>query len=99
MSIHVPSSPSICVHSVCLLESYRRKGIGLRMMQEYLSRVQRYRSREDVALKDKPECILLVTHDDVRPFYEKVGFVCKGKSDVVLGTGVWYEMCLDLNSN
>lgn len=96
MSVHVPFSPSICVHSVCLLESYRRRGIGLKMMREYLSRIQRYSRSEEVISKGVPERILLITHDDTRPFYEKAGFYCRGKSDVVLGAGVWYEMCFDL---
>lgn len=96
MSVHVPFSPSICIHSVCLLESYRRKGIGLKMMQEYLARVQQYCSTEEVLSRGKPNRVLLVTHDEVRPFYEQAGFVCKGRSDVVLGKGVWYEMSLEI---
>jgi GNAT superfamily N-acetyltransferase len=97
MSIHVPHSPSICVHSVCLLESYRKKGIGSRMMREFYSRVRKYRSTLDTLLKSKPKRILLLCHDDTRHFYETLGFVCKGKSNVVYGPGVWYEMHLGLD--
>ncbi|KAF5360349.1 hypothetical protein D9756_004428 [Leucocoprinus leucothites] len=97
MSVHVPSSPSICVHSVVLLESYQKKGIGLQMMREYLLRIQRQNSTLEAENRQgKPERVLLVTHDDVRPFYEKAGFICKGKSDVVLGAGMWYEMSYPL---
>ncbi|KXN81928.1 hypothetical protein AN958_03394 [Leucoagaricus sp. SymC.cos] len=97
MSVHVPSSPSICVHSVVLLESYRKKGIGIQMLREYLLRIQRQNSTpQGENLLGKPQRVLLVTHDNVRPFYEKAGFICKGKSDVVLGAGVWYEMSFDL---
>jgi len=99
MSIHVPFSRSICIHSVCLLESYRRKGVGLKMMQEYLSRVQQYCLTDEVFSKGKPDRVLLVTHDDVRPFYEQAGFVCRGRSDVVLGKGVWYEMMLEIQAD
>jgi GNAT superfamily N-acetyltransferase len=88
------------------LESYRKKGIGSRMMKEFLSRVRQYRStaskRSDVVnlpIEGKLERILLLSHDDVRRFYERLGFVCKGKSDVVLGREVWYEMRLDLDRN
>ncbi|KAF9448529.1 acyl-CoA N-acyltransferase [Macrolepiota fuliginosa MF-IS2] len=99
MSVHVPFSASICVHSICLLGSYRRKGIGMKMIREYLSRIRDYCSSEELVSKGKPERVLLLTHSDVRPFYEKAGFACTRKSDVVLGTGVWYEMCLDLKAD
>jgi hypothetical protein len=70
------------------------------MMREYLLRIQRQNlSSEGENLRGKPERVLLVTHDDVRPFYEKAGFSCKGKSDVVLGAGVWYEMSSSLKPN
>lgn len=98
MSIHTPYSPSICVHSVCLVESFRSKGIGSRMMREYFSRVQWYRFTQDVSRR-KPKRILLLCHDEKKRFYEKLGFVCKGKSDVVYGAGVWYEMHFNLDQN
>jgi hypothetical protein len=70
------------------------------MMREYLVGIQRQNSSfQGENLDGKPERVLLVTHDDVRLFYEKAGFVCKGKSDVVLGAGVWYEMSFDLKTN
>ncbi|EKM78072.1 hypothetical protein AGABI1DRAFT_42523 [Agaricus bisporus var. burnettii JB137-S8] len=95
MSDHIPFSPSICIHSVCLLEPYRKKGIGSRMMREFISR------RSDVVnlIEGKPERLLLLSHGDMRRFYERLGFMCKGKSDVVLGREVWYEMRLDLERN
>ncbi|KAJ3564702.1 hypothetical protein NP233_g8123 [Leucocoprinus birnbaumii] len=100
MSVHVASSPSICVHSVVLLESYQKKGIGLQMMREYLLRIQRQISSSEGEYRHgKPERVLLVTHDEVRPFYEKAGFICKGKSDVALGQGVWYEMSYPLKQS
>ncbi|EKM75479.1 hypothetical protein AGABI1DRAFT_79781 [Agaricus bisporus var. burnettii JB137-S8] len=98
MSIHTPYSPSICVHSVCLVESFRSKGIGSRMMREYFSRVQWYRFTQDMSRR-KPKRILLLCHDEKKRFYEKLGFVCKGKSGVVYGAGVWYEMHFDLDQN
>lgn len=105
MSDHIPFSPSICIHSVCLLEPYRKKGIGSRMMREFISRVRQYPSRSSSSSKrsdvvnlieGKPERLLLLSHGDMRRFYERLGFMCKGKSDVVLGREVWYEMRLDL---
>lgn len=70
------------------------------MMREYLLRIQRQSSSpEGENLLGKPERVLLVTHDDVRPFYEKAGFICNGRSDVVLGAGVWYEMSFSLKPN
>ncbi|TFK37017.1 acyl-CoA N-acyltransferase [Crucibulum laeve] len=94
MSKHVPNSSSVCIHSVCVALSHRRKGVGLRLLKEYVSRLE-------AARKNGPESydrILLITHEELRPFYEKAGFEWLGKSNVVHGSKPWYGMSKNLAS-
>jgi guanine nucleotide exchange factor len=88
MSNHVPSSPSVCLHSVCVSPAHRRKNIGSRLLREYISRLESARKNGSASY----ERILLLTHQELRPFYEGVGFEWVGKSEVVHGSRPWFEM-------
>lgn len=94
MSAHVPSSPSVCIHSVCVSQKHRRSRIGLNLVKEYISRFQAAR---EAGLPY--ERILLITHENLRGFYEKGGFEWIGKSNVVHGSEPWYEMRKILGSD
>ncbi|KAG6831547.1 hypothetical protein H0H92_009466 [Tricholoma furcatifolium] len=88
MSTHVPSASSVCIHSVCVDTTHRHKGIASALMEEYISR-----------LRSSPEAyerILLISHEPLRPFYERLGFEWLGLSSVVHGPDPWYEMRLNL---
>lgn len=89
MSTHVSGAPSVCIHSVCVSPDHRRKHIGLNLVSEYISRLEKsglYRR------------ILLIAHEDLRAFYEKAGFEWIGPSAVVHGARPWYELRRDLAS-
>lgn len=88
MSEHVPSSSSVCIHAVCVASEYRHKGVGVELLREYARRLQF--AAEDV-LKNY-EQMLLITHEELRPFYEAAGFEWIGKSDVVHGSRTWFAM-------
>ncbi|KAJ2925741.1 hypothetical protein H1R20_g11349, partial [Candolleomyces eurysporus] len=90
MSNHVPGSSSVCIHSVCVAKSQRRKGIALQLLKEYISHLS---SAQGSPYKR----VLLIVHEELRPFYEKAGFSWLGKSDVTHGSRPWYEMRLDLD--
>lgn len=87
MAFHVPGAPSICIHSVCVSPDYRRKCIGLNLLKEYVRRLE-VASHEGGVY----ERILLITHEELRGFYEKAGFEWVGKSSVVHGARPWFEM-------
>ncbi|RXW20406.1 hypothetical protein EST38_g5451 [Candolleomyces aberdarensis] len=89
MSNHVPGSSSVCIHSVCISKSQRRKGIALQLLKEYISRLS---SAQGSPYKR----VLLIAHEELRPLYEKAGFAWLGKSDVTHGSRPWYELRLDL---
>ncbi|KAM5537051.1 hypothetical protein V8D89_009197 [Ganoderma adspersum] len=88
MSKHVPGSPSVCVHSVCISQEYRHQKLGLGLVKEYVSRLS---SNNDS--RPAPYArILLIAHEELRGFYEKAGFEWVGLSAVVHGARPWFEM-------
>lgn len=91
MSTHVPNSSSVCIHSVCVSAAHRKQGIGLRLLKEYISRLQNARK-----VGQPYQRVLLITHEELRSFYEKAGFEWYGVSSVVHGTKPWYDMRLNL---
>ncbi|KAH7920129.1 acyl-CoA N-acyltransferase [Leucogyrophana mollusca] len=83
MFTHIPGSSSVCLHAVTVLPAYRKQGVGSALLREYISRLERVPSYER---------ILLITHEDLRSFYEGVGFEWLGKSPVEHGSQPWFEM-------
>jgi len=95
MSTHVAGSASVCIHSVCVAPTHRRKRVGLALLKEYIRRLEQAQSEGSEYL----ERILLITHDDLRGFYEQAGFEWLGKSSVVHGSRPWFEMQFNLSAN
>lgn len=85
MSTHDPNGTSVCIHSVCVAPTYRRRGVATRLLKEYLSRLQKAQS-------SKYDRVLLIAHEDLRSLYEGAGFEWVGPSAVVHGTRPWFEM-------
>lgn len=88
MSTHVPDSSSVCVHSVCVAKSHRRRGIGLALLKEYICRLE----TRNGGARAKYHRILLITHEELRCFYESAGFEWIGPSSVDHGSRPWFEM-------
>ncbi|KIM43597.1 hypothetical protein M413DRAFT_384450 [Hebeloma cylindrosporum] len=95
MSAHVAGSSSVCIHSVCVAPTHRRKRVGLALLKEYVRRLEQAQSEGSGSL----ERILLITHDDLRGFYERAGFEWLGPSSVVHGSRPWFEMRFNLSAN
>ncbi|KAI5885621.1 acyl-CoA N-acyltransferase [Schizophyllum commune H4-8] len=89
MSNHVPGASSVCIHSVCVAPEYRRRGIALRLLKEYVARLESQMSTPYTR-------ILLIAHDDLVPLYEKAGFTLVGPSKVQHGARPWFEMKREL---
>lgn len=85
MSIHEEGGTLLCIHSVVVESSLRRKGIALIMLTEYVQKVKR-REFAKIALLTKPHHVQL---------YKKVGFKELGESPVVHGQEKW--ICCVLN--
>lgn len=88
MTAHVSGSSSVCIHSVCVSPSYRRKGLGLALLKEYIEHLEKARAEGT----ESWDTVLLLAHEDLITFYQKAGFENGGRSSVVHGTLPWYEM-------
>ncbi|GAA5826692.1 hypothetical protein JCM11251_002857 [Rhodosporidiobolus azoricus] len=90
MSTHDPSGTYVAIHSVCVDQPYLRKGIALRMLKEYLRRLEEGREVKGARL---------IAHEELIGLYQKAGFELVGKSEVVHGPRPWYEMKVDFPSS
>lgn len=93
MSSHTPGGSSVCIHSVAVVPTFRRWGIALGLLNEYIARLRR-RKEEDGT--QKIQRVLLITHDELKNLYAKAGFQWVGKSSVAHGARDWFEMRLNL---
>ncbi len=85
MSSHSPLGKTCVIHSVTVLESYRRKGFGEAMLRDYISLIDSNKSAEVLLLLCKAAMI---------PFYVRCGFSLVGLSSVSHGLDNWFEMKL-----
>ncbi|KAL0064542.1 hypothetical protein AAF712_008487 [Marasmius tenuissimus] len=92
MSKHVPGATSVCIHSVCVSFDHRRQGIALRLLKEYIARLEEARRTGSVSY----ERILLIAHEELIPLYRKAGFTFIGESEVAHGARPWYSMSYQL---
>ncbi|KAG8911831.1 hypothetical protein FRC00_005765 [Tulasnella sp. 408] len=82
---------AVVIHSVCVHPDYRKKGVAIALLREYLTRLE----------KDAPpeiESVRLICHEEMMELYRKAGFDLVGKSPVVHGPREWYEMKYNLPS-
>eukprot|EP00929_Paragymnodinium_shiwhaense_P009822 TRINITY_DN114188_c0_g1_i1.p1 TRINITY_DN114188_c0_g1~~TRINITY_DN114188_c0_g1_i1.p1 ORF type:complete len:490 (-),score=103.17 TRINITY_DN114188_c0_g1_i1:78-1547(-) len=92
MSTHVPGGETICIHSVCVDSSYRRRGLAKAMVIQYVD-----------AVAADPRCkagkkMALLAHAPLLGLYAQCGFTFIGPSKVEHGGDLWYDMTLDLIS-
>jgi GNAT superfamily N-acetyltransferase len=66
-------------------KGYRNKGYASRLMERFIS----------AATKEGRRGVILICQDDMIPFYEKLGFKLKGKSQMKLGGADWYDMYIE----
>ncbi|PWN23021.1 hypothetical protein BCV69DRAFT_256039 [Microstroma glucosiphilum] len=88
----------VCLASIVVDEQYRRKGVGLRMLEEYhmrLRRAEEGRGDQKRGQLEQPkgyECVGILTHEETIKFFLKAGFKVQGVSHVRVGSGGWVEM-------
>lgn len=84
ISRHEPQGTTICLHSVCVLPQYQRRGLGLQLLRAYLDHID--------ACVGNVKVLLLLTHEPLISFYDKAGFRLVGPSMVHHGSQPWFEM-------
>jgi hypothetical protein len=67
----------------------------LNLLREYIARLETAHREKSAPY----ERILLITHENLRQFYEKAGFEFVGPSAVVHGSQPWYEMRIVLGAS
>ena len=87
MSTHDPNGQLVCIHSVCVEEKFRRKGIALSLLSKYVEHVKQL---------NKVKAIALISHEYLLPLYTKAGFVVVGPSPVQHGSELWIECRIHL---
>ncbi|CAM9238967.1 unnamed protein product, partial [Laminaria digitata] len=90
MDGHDPSGPTLCIHSVVVAESHRRKGYATTLLKAYL---------ENVALNQPGvRRVCLIAKAGLLGMYALCGFALKGLSPIVHGKDPWFEMTIDLDA-
>ena len=59
---HEPTGLTVGLHSLCVHPGWRVKGLGTRILREYVARMEEIEGVENVAL---------IAHDELVPFYER----------------------------
>ncbi|CAG8632893.1 10099_t:CDS:2 [Paraglomus brasilianum] len=72
MSQHEAKGKTVCVHSVCVDNMFRRRGVATRLVTEYVRRMK----------EENYERIVLISHEYLIPFYENLGFKLVGESKI-----------------
>lgn len=80
---HKEEGRTVAVHSLAVLPQRQGQGLGSTLMKAYTERI------ESSEIADR---VSLLAHDTYIPFYERLGFVNKGRSDAAYGGGGWYNM-------
>ncbi|KAI5293578.1 hypothetical protein KEM55_007033 [Ascosphaera atra] len=87
---HVEDGQTVAVHSLAVLEGHQGRKLGTTLMKAYIQRIR------DAHIAKR---IALIAHEHLIPFYERFGFVNKGKSACQFGGGGWYDMVLEFGDN
>nr|DAA64562.1 TPA_inf: non-vertebrate-type arylalkylamine N-acetyltransferase [Leucoraja erinacea] len=89
MEVHESAGTTICIHSVCVDQAWRRRGIALSLLRHFV----------EVVRHSRPTArrICLICHLQLLPLYTKAGFTLLGPSTVTHGPDAWYECTMDLN--
>ena len=59
---HEPDGPTVGLHTLCVHPGWRAKGLGTKILKEYITRMGKEKGVERIAL---------IAHDELAPFYER----------------------------
>ncbi|ODV77167.1 acyl-CoA N-acyltransferase [Suhomyces tanzawaensis NRRL Y-17324] len=84
---HIESLRYIGIHALVIDPEWHGKNLGTLLMHDYIQKL----SNQD--LGDK---VILIAHEQLTPFYEKIGFTNLGKSKCEFAGSTWYDLAIDL---
>ncbi|EEY61725.1 uncharacterized protein PITG_21166 [Phytophthora infestans T30-4] len=87
MSRHDPHGSLLCIHSVVVNQTFRRRGLATQLLKRYV----------EVILDSQPHVkrIMLISKANLVGFYVNCGFSVTRLSPVVHGQDPWLELSLD----
>lgn len=102
MSSHDPSGDVLAIHSVCVDERFRRRGVAASALAHYVARwivhdETQNENDDTTTTTTKVRRVRLLCKENLIPFYERYGgFALEGASAVEHGAETWFDMVLDL---
>ena len=95
MSLHDPTGAILAIHSVCVDEKHRRRGIARSMLKQYATKITiMQKNNNNNAITQ----FVLIAKKHLVPFYESCSFVCDGLSAIVHGAELWYDLHRDVTT-
>ena len=88
MGLHEPDGTTLCVHSVCVDEAARRRGIALALLRAYRAMLP--------AVAPAVQSVRLIAKPYLTQLYERAGFKLLGPSPVVHGSETWLEFAAEV---
>ena len=88
MATHEPDGTLLCIHSVCVAQEARRRGVALSLLRAYLQLLP--------AVAPAVRSVRLIAKPYLTPLYERAGFRLLGPSDVVHGAEAWLEFAAEV---
>ena len=80
---HNSRGSTIAIHTIGILPSYQRQGLGRTLMRGYLQRMEQQEVGRRVAL---------IAHGPLVEMYKAMGFTSKGESKVKFAGGGWEDL-------
>lgn len=84
---HIENSRYIGIHSLVVHPDWQNKNLGTLLMHDYIQKL----SNQD--LGDK---VSIIAHNNLIPFYEKIGFNNLGASECQFAGSKWFDLSMDL---
>ncbi|CCH61897.1 hypothetical protein TBLA_0F03600 [Henningerozyma blattae CBS 6284] len=89
---HIESSDTIAIHSVVIAQKYQKKNLATLLLTDYIQKL----SNQEIGNK-----IVIIAHEHLVPFYERVGFQLHGENtdvvnDSTFASSKWMDMAREL---
>lgn len=80
---HCEAGRNIAIHSIVVDPAYQNLGVGTNLIRDYINRM---------SVHGTADKLILLAHDEMVPFYQRLGFVSMGPSPTNFGGGNWIAM-------
>ena len=90
-SKHEPDGAILCVHSVCVKENKRRRGVGGKLLETYLMYLKARNNDRKRDNQSELKSVRLLCKKHMIPFYQNGGFTLLGESEVTHGKDAWFD--------